>query len=167
MVWNLTWSRAYLRSTFSYALLHKVLKLVPLTATKPKVYVTTMVTIISNYWDSLLENLNHMKSLKLRYHPGENVTYCCGSILVDAERLEIYGAFNPEHIGYIIHICEDTSDPRFHIWVTQKLKEFMDFIKNFFVHDEYFMRSDEIITYGPLVQETIRKYHNIFESKRW
>ena len=40
-----------------------------------------------------------MESLKLKIYPGENVTDCCAVILVDAERLESAGAFNPEHLG--------------------------------------------------------------------
>ena len=30
---------------------------------------------------------------------------------------------------YIIHIFEDNSDYRFHLWEIQKYKEFMEFIK--------------------------------------
>ena len=70
MVQNLTWSGEYLRSTFSSALLQKVLKLVPLTATGHEVYVSTVITVLSDYYASLVETLNHMKSLKLKNHPG-------------------------------------------------------------------------------------------------
>ena len=73
--------------------------MVPLTETGPEVYVTIMTTFLSDYYDALEETLNHMKSLKLKSYPGENVTYCCASILVDAERLESAGAFKPEHLG--------------------------------------------------------------------
>ena len=45
----------------------ELLKLVPLTATGPKVYVTTVVTIHSDYYAPLVETMNHMKSLKLKY----------------------------------------------------------------------------------------------------
>ena len=45
MVQNLTWSGVYIRSTFLSAILQKVLKLVPLTETGPKVYVATMTAI--------------------------------------------------------------------------------------------------------------------------
>ena len=51
-----------------------------------------------------------MKSLKLKIDPGRIVTYCCTEILVDAERVESSGAFNPEHLRYITHIFEDTYD---------------------------------------------------------
>ena len=64
----------YLRSTFSSDLLQNVLKLVPLTETGPEVYVATMNIIISDYYDSLVETPDHMKSLKLKDHPGENVS---------------------------------------------------------------------------------------------
>ena len=78
---NLTCSRVYLGSTLAYALIHKVLKLVPLKATRPGVYVATMTTIISDSYASLVETLNHIKSLKIKYPPGENVIDCCDAIL--------------------------------------------------------------------------------------
>ena len=43
----------------------------------------------------------------------------------------------------------------------------MEFIKKLCVRDKYFMRHNDIINYGSLVQEAIHEYHNIFESKRW
>ena len=97
--------------------------MVPLIATGPEVYVAIMTKFISDSYDALEETINHMKSLKLKSYPGENVTDCCASILVDAERLESAGAFKLEHLGYIIHIFEDTSDYRFFIWDIQKYKE--------------------------------------------
>ena len=87
----------------------------PLTETGPEVFFVTMTTFLSDSYDALEVTLNHMKSLKLKSYPGENVTYCCAEILVDAERLESAKAFNPEHLGYITLIFEDTSDSRFHI----------------------------------------------------
>ena len=72
-----------------------------------------MTSFLYDYYYALEETLNHMKSLKLKSYPGENVTYCCVAILVDAERLESAGAFKPEHLGTIIRIFEDTSDSRF------------------------------------------------------
>ena len=54
MVQNLTWSGVYLRSTLSSDILQKVLTLVPLTATGPKVYVATMTTVLSDSYDSLV-----------------------------------------------------------------------------------------------------------------
>ena len=74
----------------------------PLTATGPEVYVAIMTTFFSDSYDALEETLNHMKSLKLKSYPGENVTDCCAAILVDAKRLESAGAFKPDHLGYII-----------------------------------------------------------------
>ena len=120
VVQNLTWSGVYLRSTLSNTLLQKVLTLVPLTATVTEVYVSIITTFLSDSYDALEETLNHMKSLKLKSYPGENVTYCCAAILVDAERLESAGALKPEHLGYIILIFEDTSDSRFRLWEIQK-----------------------------------------------
>ena len=131
MVQNLTCSREYLRITLSSTLLQKLLKLVLLTATGPKVYIFIMITVISRYCASLVENLNHMKSLKPKYHPGENVTDWRNAILVYSERLENAGAFNPEYLGYIIHIFEDTYGSRFHIWETQKYRRLRSLLRNF------------------------------------
>ena len=93
------------------------------------IYVANMITILSYQYDSLVETLSPVNSLKLKYHPWQNVADLCDVILIDSERLEIDGAFNPEHLGYIIHIFEDTYDYIFHLWTTEKYKEVMDFIK--------------------------------------
>ena len=116
MVKNLMWSGMYLRST---------LVLVLLTSIGSKVYVSTMTMFLSNYYNALEETLTHMNSLKLKSHPGYNVTDCCAVILVDAERLESSGAFKPEHLGYINCIFEDTYDSIFRLWSIQKYKETM------------------------------------------
>ena len=130
---NLTWSGAYLSSNLSSDILQKVLKLVPLTETEPEVYVVTIINIISDPYDSLVETINLMKSIKLKDHLGENAAECCDEILVDAGCLESAGTFKPEPLVYIIHILEDTSDSRFHIWETQKYKEVVEFINKFCV----------------------------------
>ena len=70
VIQNLMWSGVYLRSTLSNTLLQKVLTLVPLTATWPEVFVATMTTFISDFYDALEETLNHMKSLKPIRYPG-------------------------------------------------------------------------------------------------
>ena len=113
----------YLRSTLSNTLLQKLLTLVPLIATGPEVFVATMTTFLYDFYDALEETLDHMKSLKLKIYPGENVTDCCAEILVDAECLESDGAFKTEHLGYITCIFEDTSDSRFFLWAIHKYKE--------------------------------------------
>ena len=59
---------------FSF-LFQKVLTLVPLTATGPEVYITTMTIFISDSYDDLEETLTHMNILKLNNYPGDNVTY--------------------------------------------------------------------------------------------
>ena len=74
---NLKCSGVHLRSTLSNNLLQKVLALVPLTATGPEVFVTTMTTFLSDYYDALEETLTYMKSLKLKIYPGDNVTDVC------------------------------------------------------------------------------------------
>ena len=80
-------------------ILQKLLTLLTLTATVPKAFVSTMNTFLSVYYDALEETINHMKSLKLKSYPGENVTDFCAAILVDAERLDSSGAFNTDHLG--------------------------------------------------------------------
>ena len=55
----------------------------PLTATGTEVFFATMTTFLSDYYDALEETLTHMKNLKLKIYPGENVTDCCAEILVD------------------------------------------------------------------------------------
>ena len=86
---------------FVNTLLKKLLALVPLTATGPKVFVSNMTKFLSDFYDTLEEIITHMKSLKLKIYPGENVTYFCVEILVDAERLECASAFKPDHLWYI------------------------------------------------------------------
>ena len=81
-----------------------------------------MTTFISDSYDALEETLTQINSFKLKSYPGKNVTYCCAVILVDAECLETSGAFKPEHLGYITHIFEDTSEFRFRPWAIQKYK---------------------------------------------
>ena len=70
-----------------------------LTATRTEVFVATITTVLYDSFDALKKTLTHTKSLKLKIYSGENVTDCCASILVDAERLESAGAFKPEHLG--------------------------------------------------------------------
>ena len=70
-----------------------------------------------------------MESLKLESYLGENVTYCCAKILVDAYQIESSMAQKSDHLGYITCIIEDTSDYRFRLWAIQKYKEVTEFIK--------------------------------------
>ena len=67
----------------------------PLTATGPEVFVVTMTKFLYDFYDALEYTLTHMKSLKLKSYPGENVTYCCAEILVYAECLESSRDFKP------------------------------------------------------------------------
>ena len=99
-----------------------------------------------------MDTLNHMKNLKLKDHPGRDVSDCYDTILVNVESLESAGDFKPEHLGYIIHIFEHTSDYRFHIWATQKYKDFMEFVKKPLLCYKDVMQTDDIITYCFLVQ---------------
>ena len=156
VVQKLIWSGMYLRSNLSYALLYKILKLVPLTATVTEVYVPTTTSAISDSYDSLVDTLNHTKSLNIKDNAWGDVTNFCDAILLDTERLESAGEFKPEHLGYIIRIFEDTSDYRFYLWATQKYKDIMEFVKKPFVCDEEVMQTDDIITYGLLVQYSLQ-----------
>ena len=126
-----------------------------------------MTTFFSDSYDALEETLNHMKSLKLKSYPGENVTDWCAEILVDAERLESAGAFNPDHLGYITHIFEDTSDSIFCMWNIQKYKEVVDFIKKLRVCDMDVISQEDLVTYESLVQEATQEYRDLVDSKWW
>ena len=165
VVQNLTWSGSSLCSTFSYALLHKVLAQVMMTATRTEVYVVTITTVLYCSYYSLYDILNHLNSLKLKSFLGENFVDCYTEILVDYERLQSTGDLNAKHLGYITCIFEGTFDFIFHIWGTHNYQEVMSFMKKLWVCDNYFMRPDEIITYGSRFQEAIHEYHNIFDSK--
>ena len=57
-----------------------------------------------------------MKSLKLNICPWETVTDYSAVILVDTERLDISSDFNPDHLGYINLIFEDTYDSMLRLW---------------------------------------------------
>ena len=127
--------------------------MVPLTETGPEVYVATMTTIISDSYYSLVDTLNQMKNLKLKDNQGGDTADYYYAILENVEGLESAGAFKPEHLGYIISIFENTSDSRFNFWATQKYKEIMEFVKKNLLCEEDFMQTDDIITYGFLVQE--------------
>ena len=59
-----------MRKTFSYALLQKVLKLVPLTETGTEVYIATTNTVLYDFYTYLEETLNHLKCIKLKDQPG-------------------------------------------------------------------------------------------------
>ena len=69
-------------------MLQKVLKLVPLIATVPEFFFATMTTVISNSYASLVEHMNHMKSIKLKDERG-GFTDFCDTIFVDAERFKV------------------------------------------------------------------------------
>ena len=137
--------------------------------------VTKNLCKLSDSYYSLVDTLNHTKILKLKDHPGGGVEDCYDAILVNVESHESAGAFNPDHLGYIICIFEDTSDYRFHIWATQKYKEVMDFVKKPILCDKDNMQTflsketidNAIISYGLIVQESLLEYSNIVNSKRW
>ena len=133
----------------------------------PEVFVATMTKFLSDSYDALEENLDHMNSLKLKSYPGENVTDCCAEILLDAERLESAGDFKPDHLGYITRNFEDTSDSIFRLWDIQKYKEVTDFINKLCVCDMDVLSQEDIITYDSHVQEATQEYRNLVYSKRW
>ena len=100
--------------------------------------------------------MNHLKSLKFKSYPGDNTAGWCAVILVDVERLESSGAFNPEHLEYITCIFEYTSDSRFRLWDVQNYKEVTELIKKLRVCDMYVVSLEDLITYESLVQEATR-----------
>ena len=139
----------------------------PLTATGPEIFVTTMTKFLFDSYDALEETLNHMKSLKLKNYPEENITDCCAAILVDAERLESDEAFKPEHLGNITRIFENTSDSRFRLWDIHKYKEVTEFIKKLCMCDMDVLSQEDLINYESLVQEATREYRDLVDSKLW
>ena len=165
VVQNLTWSGVYLGSTFSNTLLQKVMKMVPLIATGPEVFVATMNKFIYDSYDALEETLTNTKSLKLKSYPGENVTYFCASILVDAEHLESSGAFKTDQLGYITRIFENTSDSILRLWDIQKYKDVMEFIKKFCLCDMNVISKEDLINYESLLQEDTHEYCDLVDSK--
>ena len=54
--------------------------------------------------------MNHLKSLKFKSYPEDNVADLCDTILVDAEHLEIIRDFKPEHLVSISFIFEYNYD---------------------------------------------------------
>ena len=74
-----------------------------------------------------------MKSLKLKDNQVVDAVDCYDAILENVQGLESAGAFKPEHLGYIIHIFQNTYNYRFHIWDTHKYKEVMEFLKETFI----------------------------------
>ena len=115
----------------------------------------------------IIGDKNHMKNLKLKDNQGRGAPDCYDEILVNVESLESAGDFKPEHLGYIIHIFENTSDSRFYLWETQKYKEVMEFVTKPLLCDEYVMHTNDIITYAFLAQESLQEYSNVVNSKRW
>ena len=109
----------------------KVLTFITMIATEPWVYVATITTGISYLCSDLEDTINHLKSFKLNSYPVDNVQYLFAEILVNSDHLESARAFNPEYLGYITCIFEDTYDSRFLMWAIQKYKEVTDFIRNF------------------------------------
>ena len=107
-----------------------------------------------------------MKNLKLKDHPGRDAADYNDEILVNVESLESSGAFKPKHLGYIIHIFENSSNYIFQIWATQKYKEVMEFVKKPLLCDEDVMQTYDIITYGLLAQEYLQEYSNIVNSNQ-
>ena len=87
--------------------------------------------------------------------------------MVDNERIESSGAFEPDHLGYITHIFEDTSDSWSCLWAVQKYKEFTDFIKKLRVCDMDFISQEDVINYESLVQKATREYRDLVDSKWW
>ena len=76
----------------SNTILYKVFTLVLMTANGPEFFVSTTTIFQYDSYDALEDNIIHMKRLKLKRYPRENVTDFCTAILVDDEILESDGA---------------------------------------------------------------------------
>ena len=126
-----------------------------------------MTTFIYDSYDALGDTLTHMKSIKLKSHPGENVIDWCAAILVDSDHLKISSALKPKHLGYITSIFEDTYDSRFRLWSIKKYKEVTEFIKKLCECDMDDISQEELITYEYLVQEDTHEYRYIANPKQW
>ena len=107
-----------------------------------------------------------MKSLKPKSYTGENITDFCAVILVYDECLESTGAFNPDHLGHITRIFEDTSDSIFRLWGIQNYNEVKEFIKKLRVCGMNVISPEELITYESLVQEATHEYCDLVNSKQ-
>ena len=126
-----------------------------------------MTKFLSDSYDTFYETLIHIKSLKLKNYPGENVTDCSAWVLVDAEQLDSAGAFRPDHLGYITCIFKYDSDSILCLWDIYKYKEVTEFIKELRVCEMDAISQEELITYESLVREATREYHNLVYSKQW
>ena len=110
---NLDWSGQYLRNSLSADLLTKVLREIPITASGPEVFITTMHICISDSYEALEETKKQLKSLKLSDFPGENVVDCCARILMLAEQLDSAGAFEIDLLCAIARIFTLSSEKKF------------------------------------------------------
>ena len=72
---------------------------VPLTATRPEVYFSTMTKFISDPHEDLEKTLNHLNSIKLKSYPRGNVEAFATEFLVNTEILESSGDFKLDKIG--------------------------------------------------------------------
>ena len=118
-----------------------------------------------NSHDTLEETIHHLNGLKLNSYPVGKIEDLCDVILVSAECLENYMAFNPKRLGYITILFEDTYDSRFLLWVIHNYKEVADFINKLFLCDLYVIQPEDIITYEYLVQEDTHEYCDCVDSK--
>ena len=78
--------------------------MVPMTVTVPEVYVSIIPTVLSESYDDLEKNMNHLNKIKLKNYPGEIVSDFFDAILVDAGHLDGDGQFKPGKLGYITRI---------------------------------------------------------------
>ena len=77
------------------------------------------------------------------------------------------GGLNTEHLVYITHIFQDNSDSRFCLWKVHKYTEVTELIKKLCACDMVVIPTEELTNKYYLLQEAIREYHNLFDSKQW
>ena len=138
-----------------------------LTATGTGVYVSTMTTFLSKYYDAFEETLTHMKSIKLKSCPGDNVKDFRTMILVDAEYLESSRAFNSDNFGKTTCIFEDTSNSVLRLWEIKMYKDVTEFTKKLHMCDMNAITPEELITYESLVQKATHEYCDLIDLKWW
>ena len=159
---NLEWSGIYLQNSITHDLLAKVLRLVPITASGPEVFMAILSVCYSDSYDALEQTKTNLKLIKLKDYPGENVEECVTVISQLAERLDSAGAFEPQLLCSIMKIFEHAKDERFRLWAMSKYKECANYNKEL-----RFGSNPTTMTYEEICQDAVTEYKSLVDSKRW
>ena len=71
-----------MRNTLHHELLAKVLRYVPITASGPEIFMSTVTVCFSDSYDALEQTKIELKTIKLKDFPGENVQDCVAKFLI-------------------------------------------------------------------------------------